>query len=103
MGSQICFVPHNHDPCTLCCVVAQILQPAWQALKAGALGDIKHQQRTCCIAIVGICYGTVLFLPGSVPDLCLDRPAIDLQSDHRKIHTNGVDGAKSKLVASETI
>lgn len=100
--SQITLVPDEHDDDVGVGVVTEFLQPAVDIVVGLVLADIVHKKGTDGATIVGRCNGTVAFLTGSIPDLCLDCLGIHLDGAGCELDTDGRLGVQVELVAGES-
>lgn len=99
--SQIALVSYEHDDDVGIRMVSQLLQPPRHSLISLVLADIVDEQGAHCSSVVGGCDGAVSLLAGGIPDLCLDRLRIYLDTPSRKLHADGRLGVEVELVAGE--
>lgn len=76
---EIALVAHQHDEYVLVRVVAQLAQPALHVLVGQVLGDVVHQQRADCAAVVRRGDRAVPLLARCVPYLRFYGLAVHLQ------------------------
>ena len=99
---QITLVAHQHDHNIRVRMISQLLQPPRHILVGLVLGDVVDEQSAHGAAIVGGGDGAVALLAGRVPDLGLDRLAVDLDAAGREFDADGGFAVEIELVAGET-
>lgn len=100
--AQITLVTNKHDDNVGVGVVAQLLEPSRDILVCLVLADIVDEEGTNGATVVGGGNGTVSFLAGGIPNLCLDGLGVDLDGARGEFDTDGGLGVEVELVAGES-
>ena len=77
----------------------ELQEPAADAVKGGAAGDVVDEERAEGAAVVGGGDGAEALLASGVPDLGLDLLAIDVHALRLELHPNGGLGVEVELAA----
>ena len=79
----------------------ELQEPAADAVKGGAAGDVVDEERAEGAAVVGGGDGAEELLAGGVPNLGLDDLAVDLETAGGELDADGGLGLEAELVLGE--
>lgn len=99
---QIALVAHQHDDDVGIGVVPELLQPPRDVLVGLVFADVVDEEGPDGATVVGRGDGTVPFLAGRVPDLCLDGLGVDLDRPCGELDADGRLGVEVELIARES-